>query len=134
MVRKPVVTVRAGLGDAMNSVGEAFMRIFSKPRDDAPNSWTGTGTSNNFSGKIDHSSRRPFQDGYQAGGQKYNAAVAAQAEEAPVDQQGNEVMGYVGEALERVVGHNFTGDETEPTVGTGSAGWKGDLHDRKTDG
>lgn len=41
---------------------------------------------------------------------------------------------YMGEALERVVGHNFTGDETEPPANTGSAGWKGDIHDRKRDG
>lgn len=41
---------------------------------------------------------------------------------------------YLGEAVERVVAHNFTGDETEPPTGAGAAGWKGDIHDRKTDG
>jgi hypothetical protein len=41
---------------------------------------------------------------------------------------------YLGEAVERVVGHNFTGDETEPPTGAGAAGWKGDIHDRKQDG
>lgn len=41
---------------------------------------------------------------------------------------------YLGEAVERVVGHNFTGDETEPPANTGAAGWKGDIHDRKNDG
>jgi hypothetical protein len=26
------------------------------------------------------------------------------------------------------------GDETEPPAGAGAAGWKGDIHDRKSDG
>jgi hypothetical protein len=40
----------------------------------------------------------------------------------------------LGEAVQNLVGHNFTGDETEPPESTGSAGWKGDIHDRKRDG
>lgn len=41
---------------------------------------------------------------------------------------------YVGEAVQNLVAHNFTGDETEPPENTGSAGWKGDIHDRKREG
>jgi hypothetical protein len=41
---------------------------------------------------------------------------------------------YLGEAVQNLVSHNFTGDETEPPESTGAAGWKGDIHDRKSDG
>lgn len=129
--RRPVVTVRAGLGDAFNFVGQAFVKIFSPPSDNGV-SWSGT--SNTFKGKISHEADRPFKDNYVAGGQKYSNAAAVADAEATSGDHDNEVMDYVGGALERVVGHNFTGDESEPAVGTGSAGWQGDLHDRKKDG
>lgn len=41
---------------------------------------------------------------------------------------------YLGEAVQNVVAHNFTGGETEPPTGSGAAGWQGDIHDRKKDG
>lgn len=43
-------------------------------------------------------------------------------------------MDYVGGALESVVGNNFVNDGEEPPAGSGSAGWQGDIHDRKRDG
>lgn len=45
-----------------------------------------------------------------------------------------QVAEYLGEAVQNLAGHNFTGDDTEPPKNTGAAGWKGDIHDRKTDG
>lgn len=120
--------MRAGLGELFAPI----IKIFAPPQDDLP-----TGTSNPFTGKIKHhDGKRPFADNYVAGGQKYSAAgdnAAAVSAEAGVDGEAG-VMDYMGGALERVVGHNFTGDETEPNTGTGQAGWQGDIHDRKTDG
>jgi hypothetical protein len=114
--------------------GQAFMKIFSPPQD---NGVTWSGTTNAFDGRIKHhDGKRPFPDNYVAGGQKYSAVADQAAAVTPETAEGRDadVMDYVGGALERVVGHNFTGDETEPPTTTGSAGWKGDIHDRKTDG
>jgi hypothetical protein len=58
----------------------------------------------------------------------YCCAAAAAAVAAVRQNQAS----YLGGAVQNVVGHNFTGDETEPPAGAGAAGWKGDIHDRKT--
>lgn len=109
-----------------------IVKIFTPAQDDLP-----AGNSNPFTGKIKHhdSVKRPFADNYMAGGQKYSDAQATAAATAETPAEGEAgVMDYIGGAVERVVGHNFTGDETEPATGTGQAGWRGDIHDRKTDG
>eukprot|EP00879_Flechtneria_rotunda_P000873 GHRR01001000.1.p1 GENE.GHRR01001000.1~~GHRR01001000.1.p1 ORF type:complete len:151 (+),score=30.31 GHRR01001000.1:127-579(+) len=124
-LRKPVV-VRAGLRETINSIGDAFVRIFSKAKDN--NIPRGQGFSE-FRGRISHhGAGRPFKDNYVAGGQAYvpqsPAAAAPEASEAD----------YLGGAVQNLVGHNFKGDDTEPDVNTGATGWKGDIHDRRRDG
>lgn len=126
--RARTVVVRAGLGELFAPI----IKIFAPPQDDHP-----SGAGNPFTGKIKHhDGKRPFADNFVAGGQKYSAAAdnaaAVSAEAAAEGEPG--AADYVMGALERVVGHNFTGDDTEPNTGTGQAGWKGDIHDRKTDG
>jgi hypothetical protein len=91
--------------------------------------WQNTGTTG-FQGKISHHGPgKPFKDGFvnKAG---VAAAAAQEAEQAEQGATGS----YLGEAVQNVVGHNFTGDDTEPPANTGAAGWKGDIHDRKQDG
>jgi len=120
------------LGDAAKDIADAVVKNFSKP-ETTVDSWEGTGTTG-FQGKISHHGRgKPFKDGFV--NKKAVSAAAEQAASAEEqEQEGNDAASYMGEALERVVGHNFTGDETEPPANTGSAGWKGDIHDRKKDG
>lgn len=116
---------RAFLGDALKNVADGFMKIFSKPQSTmSEDDWQSAG-STGFQGKISHhGAGRPFKDQW-IGQRMAPGAGKEQAEQAK--------SSYLGEAVERVVGHNFTGDEeTEPPSGAGSAGWKGDIHDRKT--
>lgn len=124
--RRPVPVVRA-FQNPLADVAKNFLSIFSKPNDTVKD-WSGTGSG--FSGKISHhGAGRPFKDGYQAGGvKKLEPAEAAAAAAEEAERAGSS---YLGDAVERVVAHNFTGDETEPPAGAGAAGWKGDTHDRK---
>ncbi|GBF89906.1 hypothetical protein Rsub_02610 [Raphidocelis subcapitata] len=132
--RRLAAPVRAGgLGEALNTIGQAFVKIFSPPKDDAPNgNWEGTASS--FSGRISHHGPgRPFKDGFAAaaGG----AADAAHAASAPAtDLPASESADYLGGALKSVMDKNFSGkdDDNKPT--TGAEGWKGDLHGRNRDG
>lgn len=103
-----------------------FLSIFSKPNVDNSVPWQ-QGASG-FTGNIaHHGGGRPFKDGFVGKGAASSGVSAPEA-------GGNQAVGYVAEAVERVVAHNFTGDENEPPTNTGAEGWKGDLHDRKTDG
>lgn len=120
------VAARAGLGDAMNFVGQAFVRIFSPPQDNGVN-WEGT--TSPFKGDIRrHGPGRPFRDGY-AAPQQGGAKGASVSEE---QGQGNDAMDYMSGAVGRVMGHNFTGDKaTEPEWDQmAGQGWKGDIHTR----
>lgn len=46
-----------------------------------------------------------------------------------------QAVDYLGGAVQNLAAHNFKGDEeTEPPTTTGAAGWKGDIHGRKSDG
>lgn len=146
--RRPVV-VRAGLGDALGSIAQSFVHIFSPPKVDATVPWEqGSG----YSGPDKRSRTGPFKDGYSSGQRQGrvaspaaepNAAFTPSVEQvtnsqvaAPVDAQGEEgALAYVGKALERVVGHNFRGDASEPEwPKSGVDGWKGDIHGRGKDG
>jgi hypothetical protein len=112
--------------DAADNVAEGFVQIFSKPQDNDVK-WA----TNDFKGKISHhGAGKPFKDGF-------SAVKAAKVEGKDAEQpqlEAQEGEDYLGEAVQNLVGHNFTGDETEPPESTGSAGWKGDIHDRKRDG
>lgn len=99
-------------------VANAFVRIFSKPQSNVD-----TFAENNFSGKISHSPRKPFKDGWSTGVTPSPPASAAQRSQ-------EEAEGYLDGAVKRVVSNNFTGDETEPGWG-GNAGWTGDIHTRE---
>lgn len=116
---RPLPPPRAGLGDAFKD----FLKIFSKP--ETSKDWQSTGNTG-YPGKISHhDGGKPFKDGF-----VNKAGVAAAA--AAQDAEGK--ASYLGEAVQNVVAHNFTGDETEPPTGSGAAGWQGDIHDRKKDG
>eukprot|EP00877_Chromochloris_zofingiensis_P002491 jgi/Chrzof1/12242/Cz06g26230.t1 len=125
-----VVKVNASVGEAFNWVGQAFVKIFSPPSDNKV-SWTGTTTP--FTGKVSHhGAGRPFKDGFVASKAQQEEYAKINAESAANSE--GDMLGYVGDAVERVVGHNFTGDGNEPATRTGSSGWKGDIHSRDTDG
>jgi len=83
--------------------------------------WSATGTP--FSGRINHE-RKPFsKDGYMAPPK----AQVEGMEELP-KEEGEGMMDYLNTAAERVVGHNFTGEESEPDwKQLGERGWKGDV-------
>ncbi|KAI8467182.1 MAG: hypothetical protein J3K34DRAFT_523929 [Monoraphidium minutum] len=116
-----------GLGEALNSVGDAFVRIFSPAKDDAPNSnWAGTMSS--YSGRVSRGGGRPFKDGF-AGGAAKAAPRAAAAVTDSIEEEG-----YMGGALKGLMGKNFAAREDEERPSTGSAGWQGAIHDRKRDG
>jgi hypothetical protein len=120
---RPLPPPRAGLGDAIKDIGASFVKIFSKPETNRED-WQTTGTTG-FQGNISHhGAGKPFKDGFV---NKAGVAAAAKADAEQEDQ-----ASYLGGAVQNIVGHNFTGDETEPPTGAGAAGWKGDIHDRKT--
>ncbi|KIZ02737.1 hypothetical protein MNEG_5224 [Monoraphidium neglectum] len=159
-VLAPLRAANGGIGEALNSVANAFVKIFSPPQDDAPNgNWEGT--TSNFSGRIrHHGPGRPFKDGFS--GPKAAAAPGAEAAPAATapaaEEAGNEpqAAGYVEGAVKSVMDKNFAGKDDKRTVytaafnshncirfatamivpqlGTGAEGWKGDLHGRKRDG
>lgn len=125
--RKPLAP-QAFLKDMTDMVAKGFVGIFSPPKDTMKD-WSDTST--NFSGKIRHSSKKPFPDGYQA---KYDpkADEAANSEKAA---EGEDALSYLKDAAQRVVSNNFTSDSTEPDwEGKGVTGWKGDIHTRDKDG
>eukprot|EP00775_Hariotina_reticulata_P007556 gene7556-7765_t len=119
---RPVVLVRS----AGDDVGKDFLNIFSKPKV-ADIKFP----ENDFKGKVTHhGAKKPFTDGLGAGKTLPKSSTAA--EDAQDEEAQNEVAQYVGEALENVVSSNF--DPEQPQATTGSAGWQGDIHDRKRDG
>lgn len=128
--RRHAVRVAAWAGDNSNPFA-GLLRFFAPDKYiESKEDWTGTGS--NFKGKISHSPRRPFKDGFinklpktEAGQQQVQAQQA--------QQEGEGALGYLNEAAERVVGHNFTGDETEPDWSkTGHKGYKGTPRRPKT--
>ncbi|KAI8472324.1 MAG: hypothetical protein J3K34DRAFT_211827 [Monoraphidium minutum] len=121
--RRVAVPVRAGV---MDDIAKGFMSIFSPPKDDAPNGWQGT--TNSFSGRIDHhGAGRPFKDGFAGGKADPISAAAAAAQEVTEP-------GYVEGAIKDVMGKNFAGKEDAEQPSTGAEGWQGDIHGRKRDG
>lgn len=131
--RRPVAPVRAFLG--LDQIGDAFVRIFSPPKDQAPNgNWSGT--SSPFTGRIDHHGRgRPFKDGFSGSKAAPKAPKAAMAEaQTAAEETMDKAEGYMDGAIQNLMGRNFAGKEDEEKPTTGAEGWKGDLHGRNRDG
>eukprot|EP00882_Tetradesmus_deserticola_P002230 GHRQ01002382.1.p1 GENE.GHRQ01002382.1~~GHRQ01002382.1.p1 ORF type:complete len:155 (-),score=21.19 GHRQ01002382.1:258-722(-) len=125
---RPVV-VRSGVKDAADNVAEGFVQIFSKPQDNDVK-WA----SNDFKGKISHhGAGKPFKDGFSAP-KPTKATPVTNSQNTQQEAPQGEEEDYLGEAVQNLVSHNFTGDENVPPETTGSSGWKGDIHDRKSDG
>mmetsp|Transcript_13173 Transcript_13173/g.38308 ORF Transcript_13173/g.38308 Transcript_13173/m.38308 type:complete len:164 (-) Transcript_13173:397-888(-) len=138
--RRHVVTARAGF---LQDVGAGIARIFTPMRYENKDEWKGTDTP--FTGKISHhgeaGARKPFRDGWSGvpSEANKNATRMEAVEEAvkpaaatPASTESN-VVDYVGGAAQRLVSHNFKGDETEPKEWS-KAGWSKDVHVRGKDG
>lgn len=109
---------------APDSVAKDFVHIFS-PTDDKIKDWTGTGS--NFSGKVSHESKKPFQaDGYTA------ESTGAATQEAAAESKPEPVSGAV-DSVARDFVHIFSPpqdkikdwkDTATPFSGTMSRGRK----------
>ena len=125
--RRFAIVPRAGLRDLADSLAEGFVRIFSPPRvsQDIPSSGVSQGYSRSSNKRE---SRKPFAD-------NYAATVSAEQLEQMAQEDRNEAADYIGGAMQRVMGHNFVGDESEPDwKSTGNSGWTGEIHSKDRDG
>lgn len=107
-----------------------LMRIFT-PNNyiDSKEDWEGTGSG--YQGKISRG-RKPFKDGFTSQKQVKQPSKSQGKQQLSSSQapEGSSFMDYLSAAAQRVVGNNFTGDESEPDwgkLGSGARGWSGDV-------
>ncbi len=125
--RRVAIVSRAGLRDLADSLGEGFVRIFSPPRisQDIPSTGMAQGYSRSTAKR---GSRKPFAD-------NFASTVALEQQDQQAQEDTNEAASYLGGAMQRLIGHNFVGEETEPNwKATGNSGWTGEIHSNDRDG
>lgn len=121
--RRSAVSVKAWAGDNSNPFA-GLLRIFTPNKYiNTKEDWENTGSG--FKGKISRD-RKPFKDGF--------INKLPKSEQVQEQEKADGPLGYLNDAAERVVGHNFKGDETEPDWSKqGHKGYSGDRRKKHGD-